>query len=293
MMKSKLILEIAAGAALCAGAFLWLRGSGSAEDEATAKPSGVRLVVDAPTSKGAEKKVRVENRSRIRKETAIAEAARVKPNVSELDDEESRELTDLAKKVLASLQSAIDSNDLAQIRAIIETVKNSPKGSLSHFAEGLPVALRKRLVESLGWFGNDAIPDLMEFLADSDSDVSQMAIDQFQLALEDITLGDRERADIVAAASHVVTDTDFLDMLFMEISNMRNSVAAQAMADVLLYGTEEAKSLIPDTIEFVTGEENMSTVEDIERWSNDNPDGPDDEDLYGPMSLGDDSGAEK
>lgn len=293
MMKSKLILEIAAGAALCAGAFLWLRGSGSAEDEATAKPSGVRLVVDAPTSKGAEKKVRVENRSRIRKETAIAEAARVKPNVSELDDEESRELTDLAKKVLASLQSAIDSNDLAQIRAIIETVKNSPKGSLSHFAEGLPVALRKRLVESLGWFGNDAIPDLMEFLADSDSDVSQMAIDQFQLALEDITLGDRERADIVAAASHVVTDTDFLDMLFMEISNMRNSVAAQAMADVLLYGTEEAKSLIPETIEFVTGEENMSTVEDIERWSNDNPDGPDDEDLYGPMSLGDDSGAEK
>lgn len=292
-MKSKLILEIAAGAALCAGAFLWLRGSGSAEDEATAKPSGVRLVVDAPTSKGAEKKVRVENRSRIRKETAIAEATRVKPNVSELDDEESRELTDLAKKVLASLQSAIDSNDLAQIRAIIETVKNSPKGSLSHFAEGLPVALRKRLVESLGWFGNDAIPDLMEFLADSDSDVSQMAIDQFQLALEDITLGDRERADIVAAASHVVTDTDFLDMLFMEISNMRNSVAAQAMADVLLYGTEEAKSLIPETIEFVTGEENMSTVEDIERWSNDNPDGPDDEDLYGPMSLGDDSGAEK
>ena len=292
-MKSKLILEIAAGAALCAGAFLWLRGSGSGEDEATAKPSGVRLVVDAPTSKGAEKKVRVENRSRIRKETAIAEAARVKPNVSELDDEESRELTDLAKKVLASLQSAIDSNDLAQIRAIIETVKNSPKGSLSNFAEGLPVALRKRLVESLGWFGNDAIPDLMEFLADSDSDVSQMAIDQFQLALEDITLGDRERADIVAAASHVVTDTDFLDMLFMEISNMRNSVAAQAMADILLYGTEEAKSLIPDTIEFVTGEENMSTVEDIERWSNDNPDGPDDEDLYGPMSTGADSGVEE
>lgn len=38
---------------------------------------------------------------------------------------------------------------------------------------------------------------------------------------------------------------------------------------------------MPEQIEFFTGEDNLSTVEDVENWLQNNPDGPDDDDLYG------------
>ena len=96
---------------------------------------------------------------------------------------------------------------------------------------------------------------------------------------------DRERAKIVSLASTVLTDTDALEQIFMEISNMRNSVAANTIFTICQDGTPEAKRLIVDTMEFVTGEDNIKTVEDLERWLTENPDGPDDEDLYGPMDA--------
>jgi len=286
MMKKKVILQYLAVLAVCAGAFFILREFGSAAESAKPKQTGkVRMVADAPVKAAGIGVAKATGRSRLRKASAIAVEERVKPNIVTLDDDEDKELTDLAKKVLASLQAALDSNDLEQIRAILASVKDSPKGSLSRLVDGMPVALRKRLVEALGWFGNAAIPDMMEFLADTDAEVAQMTADQFQLALEDISLGDRERADIVTAASQVITDEGFLEMFFMEISNMRNSVAAQTLVDICQTGTEEAKQIIPETIEFVTGEDNIETVEDIERWLDENPDGPDDDDLYGPMPI--------
>ena len=212
---------------------------------------------------------------------------RAKLQLQALEDEEERELTDLAKKVLASLQAALDADDIMQVRAVLATVRNAPKGSLSQFAEGMPVALKKRLIEALGWFGGGGLAEMLEFLADDNADVRQMAADQFVQALQDIELGDRERSEIVSMASKVLTDDDTLDMMFMEISNMRNSVAAQTLINICYEGTEAAKAKMPETIEFVTGEENITTVEDLQKWLDENPDGPDDEDLYGPMKLDD------
>ena len=104
-------------------------------------------------------------------------------------------------------------------------------------------------------------------------------------ALSDVSLGDRERAKIVSLASTVLTDTDALEQIFMEISNMRNSVAANTIFTILQDGTPEAKRLIIETMEFVTGEDNIKTVEDLEKWLAENPDGEYDDDLYGPMDT--------
>ena len=209
---------------------------------------------------------------------------RVKPSML-LDDEEEKELTELARKVLASLQTALDNEDFDQIRQILEMVQNASKGSLGRHSEGMPVALKKKMIEAISWFGAQGLPELIGFIADADEDVAQMALDQFEQALSDISLGDRERARIVSMASTVLTDTDALEQIFMEIANMRNSVAANTIFTICQDGTPEAKRLIVDTMEFVTGEDNIKTVEDLERWLTENPDGPDDEDLYGPMDA--------
>ena len=44
---------------------------------------------------------------------------------------------------------------------------------------------------------------------------------------------------------------------------------------------------MPEPISFVTGtdEGEIVTVEDMEKWLGENPDGEDDEDLYGPMNV--------
>ena len=210
---------------------------------------------------------------------------REKPKIIFLDDEEEKELTELAHKVLASLQAALDAEDFEQIRQILEMARSAPKGSLGRSTQGMPVALRKRIVEALGWFSAQGLPELVEFLADADPDVYQMAVDQFEQALSDISLGDRDRAEIVKMASKVLTDRDVLERIFMEIPNMRNSVIVPTIKEICANGTPEAKELMPDTIEFATGEDNIVTTEDLDDWQRRNPDGPDDYDLFGPIKT--------
>ena len=210
--------------------------------------------------------------------------AREKPNMF-LDDEEEKELTDLARKVLSSLQMALDTDDYQQIKHILDMTRHAAKGSLSKATEGMPVALRRKLVEAIGWFGAQGLPEMLEFIADENEEVSQMALDQFEQALCDVSLGDRDRARIVSLASTVLTDADALEQIFMEISNMRNSVAVNTIYTICQDGTPKAKELIIDTMEFVTGEDNIKTTDDLARWLEENPDGPDDEDLYGPMET--------
>ena len=205
----------------------------------------------------------------------------------ELDDEEMGELTDLAKKLLLSLQAALDAEDFAQIQSIIAMIENSPKGVLSKSSVGIPVYMRRKLVEALGWFGAEGMPEIVDFLGDENPEVAEAAIEQFELALEDVTLGDRARAEIVVMASKALHDRDALERIFMEISIMRNSVAVPTMVEICRTGTEEARDLMPETISFVTGtdEGEIVTVEDMEKWLGENPDGEDDEDLYGPMDV--------
>lgn len=210
---------------------------------------------------------------------------REKPKMFFLDDEEEKELTDLARKVLASLQAALDAEDFEQIRQILEMARSAPKGSLGKSVQGMPVVLRKKMIEALSWFGAQALPEMVEYLADENPDVAQMALDQFVMALSDVTLGDRARASIVVMASSVLTDPDALGQIFIEISNMRNSVAANTIFSICESGTPQAKAMMPETITFITGEENIETVEALEKWVEKNPDNADDEDLYGPIKI--------
>lgn len=276
------MLQIVGVLALCLSAGLIVLSGGDAREK-KARPNSQQQSID-------ERRAARRRQARRSRETArgLKPDSRQKPNLLLLDDAEERELTDLARKVLASLQAALDSEDYSQIAKILAMAQDAPKGSLGKTTDGMPVVLRKKIVEAMGWFGAKALPEMIGFLGDPNQEVYQMSLDQFELALSDITLGDRDRARIVTMASTVLTDHDALEQIFMEIANMRNSVAADTMYSICMEGTPEAKAQMPEVIEFVTGEENITTVEDLTRWKNENPDGPDDEDLYGPMSDGSD-----
>lgn len=265
--------------ALMVGILSWRQASGGSQQT----DESLKSLVATP------KKQKVGRRNRpSRNSSAIAMPVKrghvgEKPNV--LADVDEADLTELAREVLLSLQQALDDDDYSGVKEVLSMCQNARSGELSRSGkiktDLIPVLLRRKLVEAMGWFGAEAIPELIGFIADADDGVAQMSKDQFQLALEDTSLSDLERARIVSLAAQAVTDSDFLEQIFAEINDMRHSVGASTLVDICQNGTEAAKALMPDAIEFFTGEDNIKTVEDVEKWLEENPDGPDDDDLYG------------
>jgi hypothetical protein len=285
MVDRKLIYGAIGMVALLIGVgFAFMGGGDNPSGSDTSSKSEVRKHQSAKNLRRLPSSAKTKQERR-KSAKSIKVEPREKPKMLFLEDEEEKELTDLARKVLASLQAALDAEDFEQIKQIFEMARSAPKGSLGKYTEGMPVALRKKMVDALGWFGAQALPEMVEYLGDDNSDVSQMALDQFVMALSDVSLGDRARAKIVVMASSVLKDPDALGQIFIEISNMRNSEAANTIYSICDSGTPEAKAMMPETIEFITGEEGITTVEGLEEWVKKNPDGADDEDLYGPIKV--------
>lgn len=228
----------------------------------------------------AKRKTKIDEMKRRQSRKDSVETKREKPKMLDLEEEEEAKLNDFSRKVLRELQAALDAENFAAVSRLAQKMMEIPPDPMFG-ADGVDSLLRRKAVEALGWFGGRALPELVGMLGDADPDIVQATFDQFTLALEDISLSDYERADIVVMASKVLTNVEDLEMLFMEINNMRHSVGADALVQICLEGTEQAKSLMPDAIEFFTGEDNLVSVEDVEKWLKENPDDEYDDDLYG------------
>lgn len=245
------------------------------EEEAKADAKAIKAQIIE-----AKRQAKIDEMNRRNANRLRAAGKREKPKILELDDDEEAKLNDFSRKVLRELQEALDNENFRTVSRLAQKMMEIPPDPMFG-KEGVDSILRRKAVEALGWFGAQALPELAGMLADADSEISQATFDQFTLALEDISLSDYERADIVVMAAKVLTDVDNLEMLFMEINNMRHSVGADALVQICLEGTEQAQSLMPEAIEFFTGEDNLVTVEDVEQWLRDNPDDEYDDDLYG------------
>ena len=283
-MKKKFLLIGAAAAILVAGIVL-LSPSDGGEEAIAENAVKSRRIADRGTS--ARRESRIKERRNAIKGQKVAE--KVKPVIT-LTEDESAELDELQKKVLAELTKALDNNDFALLQAAIRKFRDmglaaaGRKGSrdwLSH----LPRTVRTAMVEALGWFEGAAIPELAEFVADPDPDIAQMAIDKFEMAIQDYTLGDYARNEIIRQVSTVITDTELVDWMYMEVLNSRHSSGIETILYMLQNGTAPVKASAMEYMEFFTGEE-IKTVEEAERWLQENPDDPEiDDDLYGPIDA--------
>ena len=94
-------------------------------------------------------------------------------------------------------------------------------------------------------------------------------------------LSDYYRAELLIAASKAVTDVDTLESLLFELNSMRNSVAVDAIKQLLATGNSNVQQLLPDAIENFVGEEGIKTPEQLDEWLKQNPDDENDDDFYG------------
>ena len=190
--------------------------------------------------------------------------------------EEERGLTAEMKKVLRFLRDVSDSDNKSEVIRMVQELQKS-----KDWPDSVPKVVRLAAIEALGWFGSSCLPEAVGFLADVDEEVVACAMSQFEEAVGDLEKSDSERAEILVLASMVVTDSDAMDSMLMELNNMRNSVAAETVKQLWLNGNMTTQKLLSEAIESVTGEEGIDTPEKLDAWLVENPDDEEDEEFYG------------
>lgn len=251
-------------------------------EESSAAPSArsQRLVKSARS--GSVKKITeisVDSKSG-KKSVRIVESEEERPNVIEnLDADDEANLTDAQKSVLREIQDALDADDIKKLRkALSKFTASVSAGGLGGYAS-VPRVIRSAAVQALGWFGKDAVVDLLDFMADADEEVSSDAFDQFELALDDVSLSARERAELVKSLSKVLTDEERIDTMLFSLNEMPNSVKAETVLAILEEGSAQSQKLMLEQLDFYL-DEGIETVDDVKKWIAENPDDPDDEEFY-------------
>ena len=211
----------------------------------------------------------------------IVESESGRPEVmrdADIDEEES--LSEVQKSVLREIQRALDADDVKALRkALMRFTASKAKGGLGGY-ENVPRVIRAAAVQSLGWFGRDAVVDMIDFMADADEEIAEDAFDQFEQALMDCTMGDRERSSLVKAVSKALSDDDRINTVLSALTEMRSSVKVETAIAILTDGSDRSKAVLQEQMEFYF-DDGVQTVDDLNKWLAENPDDPGDEEFYG------------
>ena len=127
--------------------------------------------------------------------------------------EEERGLTAEMKKVLRFLRDVSDSDNKSEVIRMVQELQKS-----KDWPDSVPKVVRLAAIEALGWFGSSCLPEAVGFLGDMDEEVADCAMSQFEEAVGDLEKSDSERAEILVLASMVVTDSDAMDSMLMELN---------------------------------------------------------------------------
>ena len=205
----------------------------------------------------------------------VEKTEKVKPDFS-LDDDDESKLTEAQRKLINEIRKALDDNSQKDVLRLVQKLQKSKE-----WPDGIPKAIKMAAIEALGWFGSGCLPEISGFLGDGDSEVVQSAIEKYEEALSDFDLSDHERSLILIQAAKVINDADAMDSMLFELDNMRHSVAVATIKELMVSGNAATKSVLPDNIEFYTGEEGITTPKQLDEWLKKNPDEEGDDEFYG------------
>jgi len=125
--------------------------------------------------------------------------------------------------------------------------------------------IRQSMVDTLGWFGEKALPELTPFLADADDDVRESAMNEWTMALSSIE-DESIKIRTVELAMWVLKDEDALEDVSNEYIGVDEKLAVESLARIIEGGgSSEGIEKAKETYEFVTGDE-WTGADEAERW---------------------------
>ena len=235
-MKRAVIFGLT-GIALAVVAALLLRRGGSAPESA---PEVTTVRGARPTARSA----------------PVSDRRQQKPQkpvlLGEEDDDDSR--TPAEKALAERIEKALDDEDFALAASCADEAQKC----------GV-VEIRQSMVDTLGWFGEKALPELTPFLADADEDVRQSAMNEWTTALSSIE-DDGVKIKTVELAMGVLKDEDALEEIAGEFIGVDEKLAVESLARIICGGgSKEGVDKAKETYEIVTGDE-WTDAAGAERW---------------------------
>lgn len=206
--------------------------------------------------------------------------------------EKENRLNDIEKEVVQMLRDYLDKEISVgrelheEFAQLLREAHHGPYATMVGRATKLKLL---SVLDSIGYGGcSSAIGEaLLDYVTDPEPAVARASMERFMQAISDFSLGDRERAQLVLAASITVDNRDDMGWVYSQFATMRHSVAVDTFVKISEHGNDIAVNLLGEEILNYTGDENITTVEDAEKWLKDNPDGEEDEAFYGGLKEGD------
>ncbi len=272
MMKNGKMVLILALALICGAGAVVFFSSPSGEEETTPK---IEL---------KEKKIRpAKRKSRPRRETSFVKPIKGREGSYriELPKDEEESLTEAYKRLLEELRRVADPLDKTRLLALVRRIQDSDE-----WPDGIPLILHTAAIEALSELGADGAAELSGYLASSEVEVREEAMDAIIDSVDSDSMSDYEKSEMIKQFARVLTDGDALESLFDIIDmDMRNSVQADTMRDILEHGTPEAKKkLMEETLPEIIDNEDVTDIEQaktaVDEWLSQNPDDEDDEETY-------------
>lgn len=288
IMKTKNIIICGSVTLLIAGSIFWFSmepdAVSPAEIEATPVKNGKKTTKSQPRKtnryrknatagkSGKAKSSSSEDKRSKRREALL----RLRKNYLEKEAEEIAKLSPPQRELYSALQKAIDAGNDSEVLRIIRSMQSS-----KDWPQNISPFIKHSALNALFAMGEKSLSEIIPFMADSDSEIVEEANSLFVDSVSDMDLSDYYRAELLVAASKAVTDVDTLESLLFELNSMRNSVAVDAIKQLLATGNSNVQQLLPDAIETFVGEEGIKTPEQLDEWLKQNPDDENDDDFYG------------
>lgn len=170
------------------------------------------------------------------------------------DDEDEVKQTPEEKRLAEAIEKALDNEDFELAKSCVRQA----------VACRIP-EIRQAMVDTLGWFGQKALVELLPFMADADEDIAESACNEWEMGLSEIEK-DSEKLAMVGLVMGVMTDEDFLESLSGEYIGVDEKLAVESLLSVIEgRGSAEGIAKAKETYEFVTGDEFVDRAT-AEKW---------------------------
>jgi len=185
---------------------------------------------------------------------ASVKSGRNKPSLDLSTDDEDDNRTPEERKLAADIEKALDDEDFGLAKRCAPIA-----------LESKDVAIRQSMVDTLGWFGEKALPELTPFLADPDEGVAESAMNEWETAVSSIE-DDKLKIGVVEMAMQVISDEDGLESIANEYIGVDEKLAVESLVRIIEGGgNAKGISRAKETYEFVTGDE-YAGREAAEKW---------------------------
>lgn len=190
------------------------------------------------------------------KEVKVA-AGKMRPDDGIYRDDDGKAYPESEQRLFRQADRAVEKDDVELARETAAAALHSSN-----------TAVRKAAVDSLAWFGENAVAELTMFLSDTDPEVAEAAKDAWMQGLMEID-DDQTKVSVIEAALLGLRDGEMIDEIAEEFVGLDERCAIQSICDLIEAADGRAVKAVKDAYESITGDE-WSGVRAAEAWLQEN-----------------------